>query len=299
MNPTPGDSDWQGTAKRLTEAFGAPFNVTVIPDLPGRTLRPIIQPMTVAKHRLVIPLGEKAGSPAAAVGTLDAQPTEVAEKLLEVAVRYIRKTLESDEQLLDLEACTRQISQIFDERNWLQGLLRRLRDWDAAVPVSGFAEGVLESLGRTVRAEAVVLVAAEKEQTRDGQGTPLVGKTVVRTGTGSEALQDEECRQLVSRLREVAGTNPLVQNDVKRRREFSMASGVHSCVLVPVRKRETFFGWILAVNHISEKQVPELGRSIVDGAVTEDEFGTAEAQLVECAAVVLALHPHCEQLFAG
>ena len=298
MNP-PQNSDWNRAAERLSKAFGAAFNVTVIPDLSGRTLRPIIQHMSVAKHRLVIPIGEKAGSPAVAVGTLDAQPTEVAEKLLQVAVRLIQKTLESDEQVLDLKACARQITQDFDERNWLHAQLRCLRDWDTAVPVSDFAEGVLASLGRTIRAEAVILAAAEKEETLAGDGMPLVRKTVIRTVTRSEAVDDEACRQLVSRLREVAGTDPLVQNEMKRRREFSMAPGVHSCILVPVRKREAFFGWILAVNHISEKEDLESTTIADDGALTEDEFGTAEAQLAECAAVVLALHPACEQLFAG
>lgn len=299
MNRSPEASDWQETAKCLAEAFGAPFNVTVIPDLTGRTLRPVIQHTTVAKHRLVIPIGRKGGDPAVAVGTLDAQPTEVAEKLLEVAVRYIQKTLEFDEQLLDLEACTRQISEDFDELNWLHGQLRRLRDWDVTTPVADFAEGLLVSVSRTVGAEAVMLVAAAKEETAGRRQLPTVGRRVVRIRGAKQVVNDEDCRQLVARLREVAGADPLVQNEMKRRREFSMAPGVHSCLLVPVRKREAFFGWILAVNRVSDRDRPESIAGGADDGITEDEFGTAEAQLAECAAVVLALHPHCEQLFSG
>jgi hypothetical protein len=299
MDAPAGNRDGQGTAQRLTEAFGTPFNVTTIPDLSGRTLRPIIQHLTVSKHRLVIPIGKRADSPAVAVGTLDAQPTEMAERLLEVAVRYIQKTLESDEQLLDLEACTRQISQDFDERNWLLGQLRRLREWDTRVPVSDFAEGVLQSLARTVRAEDVMLVAAEGEEAPSARELPPVGKTVIRSGTESGVINNEACVQLVGRLREVAEMDPLVQNEMKRRREFSMAPGVHSCILTPVKKRGAFFGWILAVNRIPEKNAAATAASSADDAVTGDEFGTAEAQLTECAAAILALHPHCEELLAG
>lgn len=298
MNPTPTEADWQRTARRLSEAFGAQFSVTVLTDFSGRAAGPIIQDLTVSKRRLVIPIGENGGDSAVAIATLDGHPKEVLERFLEVAVRYVRRSLRLDDQRLDLDACTQQISRDFEELNWLHRQLQYLRDCDTSDTAAVFAEGVLASLCKALSAEATVLVAADGPSGAEGQQIPLAGKPVMKVGPGRDVVDDGNFRQLVDRLREVAGRKPLVQNDMRRKREFSMAPWVHSCILVPVTRRRVFLGWLLAVNGVPPTDESAATSDGVDASVQEDAFGTSEARLMESAAAILALHPQRDELFS-
>jgi hypothetical protein len=290
-------NDWKRTVARLTAAFGAPFSVTVLSGVSDRALRPVIQNLTINRHRVVIPIGEKENHPAVAVATLDGHPSELLERLLGIALRSVQENLELDQQRLELQACSRQISHDFEELNWLHRQLRVLGSCGATGSPTDFAEGLLISLCKIVDAEAAVLVGADRENTPAVEELPLVGRTVRRFGPRKDAVEDDSCRRLVDRLREIAGKKPLVLNDMKRRREFSMAPGIHSCILAPVIRASIFYGWVLALNHISAEQG---SGAPVDGCEIpppEDEFGTSEAQVAESAGVLLALHPRCEELF--
>ena len=99
-------------------------------------------------------------------------------------------------------------------------------------------------------------------------------------------------------MREVAGAQPLVQNDMKGRREFSMVPAVHSCILAPARRQDFFFGWLLAVNRIPAFDEPETATQQAIPHVSWDELGTAEASLMDAAAVVLATQARCAELLA-
>jgi hypothetical protein len=290
------ENHWERTVARLTAAFGTQFSVTVLSGVSGRALRPVIQDLTINRHRVVIPIGEKANHPAVAVATLDGHVSELLERFLGIAVRYVHENLELGEQRLELEACSEQISHDFEELNWLHRQLRVLGNCGTTGSAMDFAEGVLVSLCSTAGAEAAVLVSAERKNTRAGQELPLVGNTVLRVGPGKHVVDDDGCRQLVDRLRVIADKKPLVLNDIKRRREFSMAPGVHSCIVAPVIRARIVHGWVLAVNHISAKAGSDSAADRAEIPVPEDEFGTSEAQLVESAGVLLGLHPHYEEI---
>ena len=121
-----------------------------------------------------------------------------------------------------------------------------------------------------VNAEGIILVSSDGEQACLGQEPPAAGRAVVRVGPGEIPLDAAGARQLVDRLREVAGLHPLVQNDMKRRREFAMAPQVHSCILVPVIMRSTFLGWLLAINHVSKPCDPS---AVNEGSPLEEGDG--------------------------
>ena len=168
---------------------------------------------------------------------------------------------------------------------------------------------ILLPLSKLVGAQEIVLVSADPQGASPGQDVPPVGKAIARVGPGEQVVDDQSCCKLVDRLRDVAGTRPLVQTGMKRRREFSMVPGVDCCILVPAMRQESMLGWLLAVNRLPATSVPtadwqpdpapvcprQTGNVVSN--LPDDEFGTFETNLLDFAAVVLAAHARCAELF--
>ncbi len=298
MNPLlEENNDWRMITSVLTDVLDAQFGVTVLPSFSASQVRPVIENVSAEQYRLVIPIGQEGGKPVVAVGTLDAKPGEILEKLLGLAVRYVRQGRRLEEQCLDLEAYARQISRDFEELTWLRGLLQRLKDCEEGGSLENLAETVLSPLCPLIGAEQIILVSADPQSSSPGQEVPPVGKAVVRAGAEKEVLDDPSCCKLVDRMREVAGVQSLVQTGMKRRREFSMVPEVDSCILVPVIRQESLLGWLLAVNRITRTDDSSTTRGDSDSIPSEDDFGTFEANLLNFAAVMLAAHARCAELF--
>ena len=303
MSTQPHEAKWQSVTSALTEAFDTHFGVMVLSNVCGNTFKPIIQAVSVGKYRLIIPLGVEAGSPVVAVGTFDANPREVLDKLLALVVRSIHKGSRhadqrlTEEQRLDIEAYARQTSRNFEELNWLCSQLESLTNCDASNSAKDNAQAVLLPLCPLIGAEGILLVSADREQKLPGQQTPLAGQVVAKVGPEPLEVDDDGCCGLINQLREIAISKPLVQNGMHRRREFSMAPGVHSCILVPVNKQNRLLGWLLAVNHSPRSTASEASAGEEFLASPDDGFGTSEANLAASAAAMLALDPSCPELF--
>ena len=303
MNTQPHEAEWQSITSALTEAFDTRFGVMVLSNVSGNAFKPIIQAVSVGKHRLIVPVGVQGGSPVVAVGTFDANPKEVLDKLLALVVRSIhRGSRQADgqlfeEQRLDIEAYAWQTNRNFEEINWLCSQLESLTNCDASGSATDGAEAVLLPLCPLIEAEGILLVSADREQELPGEQTPPAGQVVARVAPEPLEVDDDGCCQLINQLREIAISKPLVQNGMHRRREFSMAPGVHSCILVPVNKQNRLLGWLLAVNHSQGTAVSEALAGEEFLASPDDGFGTSEANLAASAAAMLALDPSCPELF--
>jgi hypothetical protein len=298
MNPLLKDNnDWRIVTSVLTDVLDAQFGVTVLPSFSAGQVRPVIENVSAEQYRLVIPIGEEAGKPVVAVGTLSAKPGEILEKLLGVAVQYVRQGRRLAEQRLDLDAYAGQISRDFEELTWLRGLLQHLKDNDAAGSAEKLAEAILLPLCPLIGVEQIVLISADPQGTSPGQEVPPVGEAVVRVGPAAQIVNDRSCCKLVDRLREVAGAQSLVQTGMKRRREFSLLPDVDCCILVPVIRQESLLGWLLAVNRTPRAADANTTTGGTGANPPEDEFGTLEANLLDFAAVILAAHPRCAELF--
>ena len=326
MNPLLGENnDWRMITSVLTDVLDAQFGVTVLPNHLAGQVRPVIENLSAEKYRLVIPIGEEAGKPMVAVGTLEAKPSEILEKLLGLAVRHVRQSRQLDEQRLDLDAYVHQVSRDFEELSWLRGLIQHLKQPDEVADSGGHGAAgsggrcadsaenlvhtILLPLSKLVGAQEIVLVSADPQGASPGQDVPPVGKAIARVGPGEQVVDDQSCCKLVDRLRDVAGTRPLVQTGMKRRREFSMVPGVDCCILVPAMRQESMLGWLLAVNRLPATSVPtadwqpdpapvcprQTGNVVSN--LPDDEFGTFETNLLDFAAVVLAAHARCAELF--
>lgn len=305
------DNDWRMIASVLTDVLDAQFGVTVLPSSSGGRLKAVIENLSAGQYRLVIPIGQQDGKPVVAVGTLQADPGEILEKLLGVAVRCIHQDRRLEEQRRDLDVYAEQISRDFEELNWLRGLLRHLKDRDGApsseggessAPPNGAAEdlvkAVLLPLCPLIGAEEILLLSADRESGSPGEDVPRVGNVVLRVGPGKRIADDQSCCKLADRLREIAGTQPLVQTGMKRRREFSMVPEVGSCILVPMARQGSILGWLLAVNQAARTGDSETATDTAATQPSELDFGTGEANLLDFAAVVLAAHDHCLELVA-
>ncbi|GAG29637.1 unnamed protein product, partial [marine sediment metagenome] len=206
------NNDWQLITSFLTGVLGAQFGVTVLSNLPGTRVNPVVENVSADRYRLVIPIGHEADKLVVAVGTLDAKPPEILEKLLGLAVRYIREGRRFQEQRLDLDAYAQQVNQDFEELNWLRSLLQHLREHDQTSSAEDVAGKILLPLCTIIQAEEIILVLADQENTSPGQKVPSAGKVIVRVDPKEQIVDDQSCCQLVDRLREVAGVQSLVQN---------------------------------------------------------------------------------------
>lgn len=297
MNPLlENNNDCRLITSVLTDVLDAQFGVTVLPNFPAGRVRPVIESVSPERFRLVIPVGQEEGKPVVAVGTLDAKPGEILEKLLGLAVRYILQGRRLDEQHLDLDAYARQISRDFEELTWLRSLPNYLKDRDQEGSTENLLEAILLPLCSLIGAEQIILLAAEPQATEPGQEVPKVGQVVVRVGPGKQVVDDPSCCKLVDRLREVAGTQSLVQTGMKRRREFSVVPQIDSCILVPVVRRQSLLGWLLAVNRVSGSVDSDPTASNDASQLAEEDYGTFEANLLDFAAVILAAHARCTEL---
>lgn len=295
----PQQSKWQKAISALNEAFDAHFRVTVLSNVTESRLEAVVQPVSDGKNRLIIPIGEEEGQAVVAIGTLEATPRQIQAGLLKLAVRLVHEAYQCEEQRLDLTACTHQLGQDFEELNWLRGQLLSFKDGLDTESVEEMARTLLRPMLTIIQAEGIVLVSADQANTPEGQEVPLVGREVLRVGSEKMAVKEESCRQLVIPLREVARARPLVQNDVNLRREFSTVTGIHSCILAPVTRRETFFGWMLAVNRVAGTAGADTTTKDAAWHVSEDEFGSVEAGLMESAAAILAIHHRGPELWRG
>ncbi|MHC4178041.1 MAG: hypothetical protein ACYSWU_11080 [Planctomycetota bacterium] len=310
MNPLLEEhNDWRMITSVLTDVLDAQFGVTVLPSFSASQVRPVIENVSAEQYRLVIPIGDEAGKPVVAVGTLTATPGEILEKLLGLAVRHVRQGRKLEEQRLDLDAYAQQVSRDFEELTWLRGLLQRLKHCDETAAAEDLARTVLLPLCSLTGAEQIILVSASRrgnnpngppERQQSGssdEDVPPVGKVVVRVGPEEQVVDDRNCCKLVDRLREVVSGQSLIQTGMKKRREFSMVPDVDSCIIVPVTRQESLLGWILAVNRSPTTIQRHAPADQAVSSLAENEFGSFEANLLDFAAVVLAAHPCCAELF--
>jgi hypothetical protein len=72
---------------------------------------------------------------------------------------------------------------------------------------------------------------------------------------------------------------------------------VDCCILVPVIKQESLVGWLLAVNRVSSAVDSDAAPGLAASHLPEKDFGSFEANLLDFAAVILAAHVCCDELF--
>ena len=276
---TPNSSDGVPGAGGLPESLATRLPQSEEPQVaetePGRFL-------------VALPLGEIGGAKLVATTRLTGVPEDAVRLLAQVVFDNLKLRQELKRYRSDLDMCAAQIGNDFEELTFLRTLADHLDVSDPSHGTWHVAQMVLPLLATVIRAESLVLVAAERGEPT---GEVRVGSPVL--WVGPRRLDDEACRRFIERFRQMAAGQPVVRNHFDKTPEGSEFPGVRKFVLTSLAKGERVSGWLAAINHVhrmDRQQEPLL-------ALSQYEFGTVEASLLSSVASMLATHARNVELF--
>lgn len=205
-------------------------------------------------------------------------------RLLVQTARLVLENLHAQDEIEQLHDENRehliQVTQDFEELTFLRNMSEHLEMWDVSHDMWSLARTVLPLLRHSIRAQSLVLVAAP-----NGKNATLDAKRPL-LWVGPQVMTDEDCVHLVRRHMHEA----VVQTVVRNRRVTGLERGerglANNLILVPLARSGRVFGWLLALNRLVEGDEPDRIR----WALSQHEFGTSQASLLESAASALAAH---------
>ena len=189
-------------------------------------------------------------------------------------------TPSAERQLLD--AYARQIGNNMERLTYLQNLATKMTFFDPKLSLDEVAKSILPELRHAIGAQAVALVLANREGSRE-----------VAVWDGPRVMDDAACVSLVEYYRTAAELRPAVKNRLRHNRAGAMFADVDSLIIVRIVEQQATIGWLLALQRLppGESYGPEAGWELNDF-----EFGTDEAGLVGATATLLTLHHRQSQM---
>ena len=172
-----------------------------------------------------------------------------------------------------------QATQDLEELTFLRSFAKHLEVTDTAGGRWSFARKILPSLRHSVCAEQLLLIGAKT--TPEGQDQP----TSVLLQFGEQVIPATDCLNLVR------GLPPSERRQTHVENRFCVATAsnpnaVRNLIVVPLLKAGHAAAWLVAINRTNSPQKP----TDVRWALSQHEFGTSEASLVESAASILMTH---------
>lgn len=253
-----------------------------------RANEPLLLPEADGRLVVALPLGEVGGRPMAATAVVQGSSQDLVRLLAHVVFDDLALRRELERYRSDLDMCAAQIGNDFEELTFLRTLADHLDVSDPAHGTWHVAQMVLPLLAAVIRAESLVLVAAEREE---GTGEVRVGQPVL--WVGPRRLDDDACRRFIERFRQMAAGQPVVRNHFAETPEGRQFPGVRKFVLTSLAKGERVSGWLAAINHV--RRAPGEQEPLL--ALSQYEFGTVEASLLSSVASMLATHARNVELF--
>lgn len=299
----------------LEDGFGVPFDFW----LPGNTDTPVADGVLGAlaararKSRCVDPgecitveqTGEETlvavlltvggsmlnGSFVIAHATFRGVPVDMLRRLARMCWRQINMNQQVEKYRRDLDLCASQIGDNFEELAFLRTMSGHLDMADVSLGKWHVAELVLPLLLPMLRAEALVLVAADRRD--DNPSDVTVGQPVI--WVGPRRIDAETCRSVIEHYRVTAAVQPVVDNRVQLGPLGNQLPGIAECILTALIQGPAIFGWLLAVNRTHRQFPPAEGDE--GWALSNSEFGTVEASLLGSVSSMLATHGRNVELF--
>ncbi len=186
-----------------------------------------------------------------------------------------------------LDDFVRQVSDNFEEMIWLRRFAAQMVVSEQ-LELMEMARPNLDALRRVVNAECVAMLV-----NRDSHH---VTSSSERTGSSYECVisgpsfDHADLWNLVQNYRDEADIQPYVRNETT---PGECAESIRSFLIVSVAVSDRSFGWIVAVN----KLPASTRRNEAGASMSENEFGTQEASLIEAAAAIMAVHASNTELF--
>ena len=283
------DPDW---VSGLVHTLGAPFH----PWVPGATLS---ESVNRAAHEartsgfairsadddlfhVWIAQPGRRQNPPLVFGAIPGRDAQLLERLVHAARRLITQDRTLTEQSADVASCLESLTYGLEEQNWLRSLSSHLSLCSLRHTWLDVVRAILPSLRSLIHADAVTVIMNEDYtkalQTPALQSVQCVltdGKDVV-SGSSWQMWRDE--RTATFDGRSVVQNGPYVDRLIQTHR-------VHAFCAVPMVHRDLHFGWIAGVK---QRASDSDGRP--RERLSENEFGTVEAGLMEAAAAMLATH---------
>jgi HD-GYP domain-containing protein (c-di-GMP phosphodiesterase class II) len=210
-------------------------------------------------------------------------------RLTERLLRLSVQSIEIDEMReLNSQYATR-LSSSFEELCFLQRLSQTIEYCVGNRSLAEVAPMVLSEMRQIVGVEAMCLIeafpAGNTWPSHAGKFLAIEGELPVGQEFWLDAidgLSHQTTHAIVRNLQ-----NSLYKNGFRDTQE------VRSFALVPIRKEEQLYGWLLAIN----KKVPRDSVGVLLNSLGDDELGSMEASMLEVAARIIGAQAANHQLF--
>lgn len=210
----------------------------------------------------------------AAVGVLPAikETSSLYTSMAETAYRLVQQEYELDQRDYFLN----ELSHYMEESSWMRSLAKCFEFMEINQSIVEVMERVLPELQGLIHAESLVFLPPTRpERRRKLEQSPTA----------------DSIERLIAECEQSEDKRPRVENSYSDAEALQV--GHHSMIVAPVQHRNVNHGYLVGINR--KKQ--ETFAPGAELALSEDEFGTVEASLVEASASILATHCRNVALF--
>jgi HD-GYP domain-containing protein (c-di-GMP phosphodiesterase class II) len=212
--------------------------------------------------------------PLVAYGTITCQDPQLLDLLIQAARQLLTQDRTLTEQTADVDSCLESLTYGLEEQTWLRSLTSHLTLCTLGRSWIDVAQAIIPSLRSLVRADSVTLIAPQNSESQNTRLLILQDGPII--------VEEDIWRDWYATHHTPQDNKPLVQNG-PRVDAFLQLHNVHAFCAVPIVHRERHFGWIVAVKRPPHSSQPT-------SRLSELEFGTIEAGLMDAAASMLATH---------
>ncbi len=216
-----------------------------------------------------------------ATATLSARDPELLQRLAQAARQLLEQHQTIVDQTVDANSFLETLTSGFEEQTWLRSLSSHLALCSIERNIGDVARELLPSLRTLVRADSVTLILTGATELNPPHVDARVGRTMETVCDGPLQLEDAVWRHWLIGRTVTVPPLPLVQNHAHVD-ELLQQCGIDSFCAVPLVHADVCYGWLAAAK---AQRVPP-------ATISEMDFGTIEAGLIEAAASMLATHEH-------
>ncbi len=221
-----------------------------------------------------------------AFGTVSNRDPAVSGLLIEAARKLIEQQVQLRDQSADLDSCVESLTYGLEEQTWLRSLSNHLTLCSASRTLRDVAAELLPSLRRLVGAESIAILLTKTDAVEEGvpSSQDLAGQVL---WDGPLILDEAAWRSWLREQPTSLQSQPLVQNGNRVSARLRLHH-IQSCSAAQITRGNEIYGWVVAANRSPYQRA----LSAMPYGLSEVEFGTVEAGLIEAAAKMLATHGH-------
>ena len=246
------------------------------------------------QHLVAVPVVEDAAAPIVVAGIVNGGCTRLLTRLVHSILRRVQCEMELRESRGQMFEFAEQVTNDFEELTWLRSLAEHIEVCDIQNDLATVSSAMLPTLCELIGAEAIAVFAHDTPYAAGEAASTPAGRC--RYVTGDLPISQEACTELIEASETVTAGRPLVRNAADPHRPGSDTFGLRSFILVRVCRSKREYGWLLVMNR---RMVSDGSRAEKNSAscLSEWEFGTFEAGLLNAAAIMLATQSHNAELF--